>query len=714
MRNFIAHPFVEMDEFVAQYPRLYELKSLMVGHDESRYSVLYNDRMKRHLIFAICYEGQCMDRKTDYVKRYIGSVFIRGSHTDQRLLSRVNLGYHPSKSITRMNNMIMTAHERVVKDILENDPLLVVTIDDFHWCQVRPVPDAANAPGKFTSARTTANYAVKLHRELPPLPPAITDVLASVLQDTTWIPSVLCAPATQTYAELRNGEVLSKKMYAYSMATKAGSQEDFHIIGSDNNPMKSALDLEPVMDNIETFLAKVNYPDKDGSFSKSVVLAGDYYVWMYASKLLRSAKYSNLRPHVLPVPDNMHIALNIQEAVLVHGWTIIHRLWVAGYPDVENTAPINMRPKRRTAMLALSMTAWQECRKEVLRSCKAAASSSIKATPVRKAMVDSIISLFEDHIPLAVDCPYLLSSGDLEQIKMCLKRLFPLFTLLGKKNHVNIVLYQLGLLEKLPSHLPKDVAMAFLFSTFSSEDLEVFHSILRAAIRFQDTNAQVSRKAMLITAMRGESAIKQLAAMTERELALRGQPVLPIKVEPGTSGPARTPALSPLEKAADDVVPRMVAYLKDLFSTLSQFTFDVVGQHDKIPYASALPHYNLLLRPPAPAPPVTNPVLSSRSATTNKENTTVNLPPASAEEIPVVVLATIRESLLPLPLRRQPFVNLSNHIDVEGLQSVPMPVAKTPLADITNGPSPGKAKKVTVQDFLKSDSLKQDLTAAVA
>ncbi|KAI9088167.1 hypothetical protein DFS34DRAFT_668065 [Phlyctochytrium arcticum] len=201
MRNFIAHPFggnpfVEMDEFVAQYPRLYELKSLRVGHDESRYSVLYNDRMKRHLIFAICYEGQCMDRKTDYVKRYIGSVFISGSHTDQRLLSRVNLGYHPSKSITRMNNMIMTAHERVVKDILENDPLLVITIDDFHWCQVRPVPDAANAPGKFTSARTTANYAVKLHRELPPLPPAITDVLASVLQDTTWIPSVLCAPAT--------------------------------------------------------------------------------------------------------------------------------------------------------------------------------------------------------------------------------------------------------------------------------------------------------------------------------------------------------------------------------------------------------------------------------------------------------------------------------------------------------------------------------------
>ncbi|KAI9094972.1 hypothetical protein DFS34DRAFT_664671 [Phlyctochytrium arcticum] len=140
--------------------------------------------------------------------------------------------------------------------------------------------------------------------------------------------------------------------------------------------------------------------------------------------------------------------------------------------------------------------------------------------------------------------------------------------------------------------------MAFLFSTFSSEDLEVFHSILRAAIRFQDTNAQVARKAMLITAMRGESALMQLAAMTERELAIRGRPVAPIegesviKKEPGTSGEARSSAPTPLEKAADDVVPRMVAYLKELFSTLFAFSFDVVGQTDKLPYAAALPHCN--------------------------------------------------------------------------------------------------------------------------
>ncbi|KAI9102519.1 hypothetical protein DFS34DRAFT_683527 [Phlyctochytrium arcticum] len=739
LRELVDHPFdgnplLDIDGFAQKY-RAYAVKARMIGFRE-QYSPIYNDRMKREVVFSVCYDGSLRNQKCDYIKRFFGHEFITASYTDQRFMSRMNLCYHPSKSITRQNDLIVSAQERVVNDILVNNPLLVITIDDFHWCQIRPVPDAVNAPGKFTSAKTTANYAVKLHREMPPLPPNIGDVMTSILQDSSWMPVSLGAPQRETYAEVRNGEILSKKMYAYSMATKAGSQEDFHIIGSDENPLKSALDLQPCLDNIQTFLAKVDYPGQDNTFSKSVILAGDFYVWMYASKLLRSPTYGDLRPHVLPVPDNMHTALNVQEAVLVHGWTIIHHLWIAGYPDVENTAPINMRPKRRTAMLALSMTAWQECRQELLSAYKLGIANNPKATPVRKAMVESILSLFEDHIPLAVDCPYLLSSGDLLQVKMCLKRLFPLFALLGEKNYVNIVLFQLGLLERLPSHLPEGIVMAFLFSTFSSEDLEVFHSILRAAIRFQDTNAQVARKAMLITAMRGESALMQLAAMTERELAIRRRPVAPIegesviKKEPGTSGEARSSAPTPLEKAADDVVPRMVAYLKELFSTLFAFSFDVVGQTDKLPYAAALPHYNLVLRPPRSRPMPSTPLLSTETVVNNsgpssrnrnavttpvpsgdKENPAVNPPSPSGDSIPTVVLATIRESLVPLPLRRQPYINLGNHIDIEGFQSVSMPAQRSPLTDVTNGQSSTKAKKIKVREFLKTDCLNYDLTA---
>ncbi|KAI9103949.1 hypothetical protein DFS34DRAFT_303204 [Phlyctochytrium arcticum] len=401
----------------------------------------------------------------------------------------------------------------------------------------------------------------------------------------------------------------------------------------------------------------------------------------------------------------MHVALNAQEAVLIHAWTIIHPLWSAGYPDVENTAPINMRPKRRTAMLALPMTAWQECREEFLKSYKLRIAKNPKATPVRKAMVESILSIFEDHIPLAVDCPYLLTSGDLLQIKMCLKRLFPLFTLLGKKNYLNIVLFQLGLLAKLPSSLPQDLVMAFLFSVFSSEDLEVFHSILRTAIRFQDTNVQVARKAMLITAMRGDSALRQLAAITEREKAIRARSKAPveteetevsIKIEPGTADEPRASAPSPLEKAADDVVPRMVAYIKKLFATRFDFSFDVVGQHEKLPYASsAVSHYNLVIRAPSP------------TTLSQKENPAVN---STSPTDPTVIVATIRESLVPLPLRRQNYVNLGNHVDIENLQSVPMPAEnRCPLGDITNEQVPATTKKTKVREFLTTDSLKYDL-----
>ncbi|KAI9103389.1 hypothetical protein DFS34DRAFT_683368, partial [Phlyctochytrium arcticum] len=133
-RPFEGNPFIDMDGFIAQYPRAYELKALIVGTSE-QHPVLYQDRKKRSIIFSICYDGQALDRKCDYIKRYVGHQFITATHTDQRFLSRMNLCYHPSKSITRINDIIVTAQENVIQDIMENDPLLVVTIDDFHWCQ---------------------------------------------------------------------------------------------------------------------------------------------------------------------------------------------------------------------------------------------------------------------------------------------------------------------------------------------------------------------------------------------------------------------------------------------------------------------------------------------------------------------------------------------------------------------------------------------------
>ncbi|KAI9088547.1 hypothetical protein DFS34DRAFT_598308 [Phlyctochytrium arcticum] len=436
-----------------------------------------------------------MDRRCDYIKQVVGG---------------------RSSSVARSNDLILESQEAVVKDILQTNPLLVVTIDDFHWCQIRAIPSTANAPGKFTSSRTTANYTVKLHRDLKPLPPGIRKLNASLLQDVSWIPQVIEGPGSESYAKLRNGEVLSKKIQLMTL---------------------------PVMDNIEAFLSEVGYPGEDIAHKQSFVLAGDFYVWMYVNKLLRSPKYQALQPHVLAVPDLMHVSLNSQEAVLIHAWTLIHPLWIAGYPEIENTTPIKIYAG--------------PCHDRMARMSRGNSKNLPNhpdATSVRKAMIDAVMWVFEEAIPLSVDCPYLLASGDLGQIKMCAAPL-PIVHLSGEEELCEHYPIAARPLEKLPAHLPQDVLVSVLFSTFSSEDQEVFHSILRAAIRFYDTNNQVTRKAFLITAMRGESALKQLAQMTEREFQLRRLPIPTDDDNDEEDDDEKSGAPLPLEKAMDDVVP---------------------------------------------------------------------------------------------------------------------------------------------------------------
>ncbi|KAI9093501.1 hypothetical protein DFS34DRAFT_687781 [Phlyctochytrium arcticum] len=120
-------------------------------------------------------------------------------------------------------------------------------------------------------------------------------------------------------------------------------------------------------------------------------------------------------------------------------------------------------------------------------------------------MISSLIWVFEEAIPLAVDAPYLLASGDIDSIKNCLQRLYHLFVRLEKKHYVNIVLFMSGFLEKLLPKMSPEKAAA-IFSVCSSEVMEVFQSVLHPAIRFQDSDEQVSRKALLITAMKDDSA----------------------------------------------------------------------------------------------------------------------------------------------------------------------------------------------------------------
>ncbi|KAI9091000.1 hypothetical protein DFS34DRAFT_653828 [Phlyctochytrium arcticum] len=170
----------------------------------------------------------------------------------------------------------------------------------------------------------------------------------------------------------------------------------------------------------------------------------------------------------------------------------------------------------------------------------------------------------------------------------------------------------------------------------------------------------------------------------------------------------------PLEKAMDDVVPRMVSHLKDLFSTLLSFWFDVKGQTGKLSYWSNVPHYNLVVRPPPPPSP-NSPLPSPSSPPVQSPPSSSSLPtPGSSparnanKENPDKIIVTLRESLVAIPLKRQTYVNLGKHVNIVDYQSVPKPSSKSPLGDITNGPAKPSAKAQKTRDLLNTNSLTGD------
>ena len=126
----------------------------------------------------------------------------------------------------------------------------------------------------------------------------------------------------------------------------------------------------------------------------------------------------------------------------------------------------------------------------------------------RQLFVDTLVWLFEEAIPLALDAPTLLVNGNIEIYRDVLRRLLPLFIRLQKKNYVATVVYILGALPRIlesPAGSAFNEALPFLVS----DDLEILHSLLRGVTKHTDDDVQVSRKALLLTA-RSETAFQTL------------------------------------------------------------------------------------------------------------------------------------------------------------------------------------------------------------
>ena len=173
----------------------------------------------------------------------------------------------------------------------------------------------------------------------------------------------------------------------------------------------------------------------------------------------------------------------------------------------------HIRPIRRVAILSFMVLAWRSVRTSILEATR-----SVELSPTRRFFVNLLLWVFVDAVPLALDSPTLLVCGNPEVYFDVLKRLLHLFMRLRKQNYIVVVAYILAAAAQIAgTHMetPFRAALPHL----SSEDIEVFHSVLRASTRYQDTQAQVARKALMITA-RHTSPIKVLKRWSELRQAV--------------------------------------------------------------------------------------------------------------------------------------------------------------------------------------------------
>ncbi|KAI9091432.1 hypothetical protein DFS34DRAFT_597109 [Phlyctochytrium arcticum] len=163
----------------------------------------------------------------------------------------------------------------------------------------------------------------------------------------------------------------------------------------------------------------------------------------------------------------------------------------------------------------------------------------------------------------------------------------------------------------------------------------------------------------------------------------------------------------------ENVVPGMVSHLRAMFSILFTFSFEIEGKIGKLPYsATELPHYNLTqstdsnIQGPLPSDTLPTPLPSLAKDLSGPQQQALK-----DQEPERRVLATIRETLVPLQLRRQTFARLGNQIDISEFQVVPKPTSRVPLADVTNQKERSTARAVKIRDFLTTTSI-NDLNLA--
>ncbi|KAI9088005.1 hypothetical protein DFS34DRAFT_606499, partial [Phlyctochytrium arcticum] len=353
--------------------------------------------------------------------------------------------------------------------------------------------------------------------------------------DTIFIPSEAYYDTWIERAE--KNDAYSSKLYSYSMSTHARALKGFHVFKAVNYPMNSNSDITKLFKDIMTFTA---------GYSEAMWLVGDFYVRRNNIKVIwaldvvdpppvrpenptkeqllaslgrkLSTKVPTLwRLRVFPWPDMMHIALNAQLALLRWAFTVIMPLWHAAFPNAV-IDPVKIHSIRRVMILTLMLLAWKGARELVF---KMHAALKDKWTDVQRVFIESLIRLFDEDMPLVLDASAALATGNVKLYKEVLICLLPMFIRLNKKNYVIIILFILTTMDQFEKS-PADAkaAMKSFLAVASSEDLEVFNSLLRDAIRpYGSENAAVI-KTLYVSVTQERSArafLAEVACLKKKE-----------------------------------------------------------------------------------------------------------------------------------------------------------------------------------------------------
>ncbi|KAI9103874.1 hypothetical protein DFS34DRAFT_668163, partial [Phlyctochytrium arcticum] len=460
-----------------------------------------SERQRRMIASLTIQKAAFPNPSINFMKDAVLSTTLGISDSSRRVLSSFNLTYSPDVAKEKMKMVNENAYEELTREMGSGTVVPVIRMDDFNRVSIHGTPGSANS-GKFSTCHTQANLAVKFY----PKGESFRDENDRIVQQALPMPflarpyvdwaalnsdakkKMYVAPIfhqnemNATIASISYGDRLVsnpkfRSLYRFDMSTTAAELKQFHIFGAVPNRMKSAEDLKVLMVDVSKFVKHY----KDGV----VWIVGDFYVWQNVMKFLwaqsrtpMTQDHKWLKDLLFPWPDGMHIALNAQQALIEHNFAIFMPIWSAAFPGFA-VQLVKLRPVRRMMLLTMAFLAWKRNRVAIIALVK---NCQKELPPFQQVATQSLVRLFDEELPLDLDAATAMAAGNVSLYKEVMQRLLPVFIRYRKKNYVTIVVHILSVIQDIESRGNPDLLRAFQskLPLASSEDLEVFHSLLRA------------------------------------------------------------------------------------------------------------------------------------------------------------------------------------------------------------------------------------------